>query len=277
MKKAMLIGKIILGNFIMACAVNAFVIPFGFISGGTTGLSLVIYHYTRLPFSVITMMITFLCFILGLIFLGKKFAATTLLSTLIYPVFIQLTQFLNEASFVNEPILAAIFAGVMMGFSLGLVIESGASTGGLEIPSLILHDRFGFNISLCLYVTDTILLFMQLPFSNLNGIFMGVVFIALTSFTMNQTLTFGKSSVQLMIFTEKYEEIRQVFIRDLDKGCTLFMVETGYLQRKEKAVCSIAHRKDIFEIRKAVEQADPKAFMVVSSVKEVRGIGFEKW
>lgn len=278
MRKFEFIFKIILGNLLLAFAVNMFIIPFSFISGGSTGLSLIIQHYTGLSFSLITTCINIIMFILGLIVLGKSFALTTLLSTIIYPFFLELTTPVSSMfTLTHDPLVACVIGGALMGVALGLVIQSGASTGGLDIPPLIIQKKFNVNVAISMYVMDTMILIVQMFFSSMEGILCGLILVFATSFVMNRILTLGKTQCQVMIITAKYEEMREAFLHDLDKGLTLFMIETGYRKENQKALCSIVSQNDLHTIQLLINSIDTNAFMIVSKVHEVRGLGFKSW
>lgn len=275
MKSYQILLRIVLGNLIMAVAVNMLIVPSHFISGGSTGVALIIQHFTSLPFSWIVSAINGIMFCVGFLFLGKKFAATTLLSTIIYPFFIDITAFLSSVELVRDPLIASIMASVMMGAGLGMVIESGASTGGMDIPPIILERKLGWNVALLMNIQDLLILFYQLTYSSLEQIICGITFVFITSLSMNQVLTLGKSSLQLMIMSNRSQEIRDLFIHTLDKGLTLFEIEGGYSQKENLAVCALVERKELYLVQKEISAIDPKAFIIVSKVQEVRGQGFK--
>jgi len=275
MKSYQILLRIVLGNLIMAVAVNMLIVPSHFISGGSTGVALIIQHFTSLPFSWIVSAINGIMFCVGFLFLGKKFAATTLLSTIIYPFFIDITAFLSSVELVRDPLIASIMAGVMMGAGLGMVIESGASTGGMDIPPIILERKLGWNVALLMNIQDLLILSYQLTYSSLEQIICGITFVFITSLSMNQVLTLGKSSLQLMIMSNRSQEIRDLFIHTLDKGLTLFEIEGGYSQKENLAVCALVERKELYLVQKEISAIDPKAFIIVSNVQEGRGQGFK--
>ncbi len=278
MQKLNLLLKIVLGNLLLALSVNLFIIPFSFISGGSTGFALIIQHITSLPFTIIVTSINVVMFVIGFLTLGKTFAITTLISTIIYPMFIQLTSSFSEIFVLtNDPLVACIVGGALNGLALGLVIQSGASTGGLDIPPLIIQKYFHINIAVTMYILDTIILLVQMFFSDIGGILCGLILVVTTSFVMNQVLTFGKSQFQIMIITSHYEEMRKSILKDLNKGLTMFMIETGYLRHEEKALSLIASQKDLHTIQMKVNELDDQAFMIISKVQEVRGLGFKPW
>lgn len=275
MKTIQFFARILLGNFLLAVAVNMLVVPSGFIAGGSTGLALIIMHWARLPYSTIVTGINLCMFAIGFFFLGKKFALTTLVSTIVYPLFLSMTAFLADIELVSDPLIAAIMAGGLMGCGLGLVIQSGASTGGLDIPPIILERKFGWSVSVTMNIMDLFILVYQITYSTPEQIICGLTLVFVTYFVMNQIMTFGKAALQLMIMSARHETIRQLFVDTLDKGATLFWIEGGYTKKEAKAICAIVARKELYEVQKAIYEVDPEAFVVVSKVSEVRGRGFK--
>lgn len=275
--KLMLLIKITAGNFLMAAAVNAFILPFEFISGGSTGLALLMSHYLPMGFSAAVTCITVLCFVLGFLFMGKAFALTTLLSSIVYPLFTDLLKPLQSLSLVTDPMLAAILAGLVMGTGLGMVLQSGASTGGLDIPPLIIQKYFHIPVTYTLFAMEVVLLLAQIPYSSMEQVAAGITISAVTMFWMNRILVSGKAAVQVMVISTRYEQIRNILLEELDKGATLFEAQTGYRKIPGKAICSVFPARELTEVRRAVQKIDPSAFMIVSSVQEVRGLGFEGW
>ena len=134
----------ILGNAVLALGTAAFVVPNGLISGGVTGIGLILEHFFGLPVDVGVFVGDAVLFLLGAAVMGKAFAATIILSTIVYPTFFSLfgkIPFLT--SLTDDKLMAAIYAGLLMGAGIGLVIKVGGSTGGMDIPPIILHKLFG--------------------------------------------------------------------------------------------------------------------------------------
>ena len=138
------IGQIVLGNTMYALAVVMFIVPNGLITGGTTGLALFASHTVGIPISLFVSIFNITMFILGAWILGKQFAVTTVISTIIYPVMLGLLEGSGFGGFVlEEKMVAVIYAGILIGGGIGIVMRAGASTGGMDIPSLILKKKFG--------------------------------------------------------------------------------------------------------------------------------------
>ena len=278
MKKYENLLKILIGNMILAFSVNMFILPFEFIAYGTTGLALLANHYFQLPFNAVVTSINVIMFVIGLLFLGKRFALTTLLSTMIYPVFLELTANVSEIFVLtSDPLVAAIVSGLLSGLALGLVIQSGASTGGMDIPPLILEKKYKIPVGLSMGIMDASIMLAQTVFAPTSGILCGLVFIVIVTIVMNRILVTGTSQFQVMVMSEKTEEMRDVFIRDLNRGVTMFKVETGYYHNDQKTLMSIVSQKDLSIVQETVNRIDDKAFMVISKVQEVHGKGFKPW
>ncbi len=270
--------RILAGNLILAVAVNAFIRSFNMIAGGSTGLALILSHYfPALDFSLATTIVSWSCFFLGLIVLGVKFALTTLISTIGYPVFVQLTGFLTTSQITADPLVAAVAGGCLMGAGLGLIIQSGASSGGLDIPPIIHHRKLGWNLTVIMWALDVVFLAIQASFSPLTALLHGLILIACTYLAMNHILTIGSSAVQVLIITEEVEQVRQLLEKQLDKGSTLLHGRTGHRGKETDLILSVLKRRDLNSLREQVSAIDPAAFMIVSNVQEVRGLGFTGW
>ena len=154
---------VLVGNLVLSFAVAAFTVPNGIIMGGATGIGLTISHYFPVNLSLIILAINAVLFVLGAVFLGKKFALTTIISSFIYPIFLSMVQSIPGIDKVteNNAMLAALYGGVLLGIGIGLVVRVGASTGGTDILALVLHKWFHVPVAVFLYVvfrfgTDTV-------------------------------------------------------------------------------------------------------------------------
>ena len=128
---------VVLGNIIYALTIKLFLLPADLISCGTTGIGLVVEHFLHIPLSGFIFVFNMVMLTVGWLILGRKFAMTTLLSSLLYPIFLEiLNQTIGDFHVTDNLMLNAIFAGIGLGGSLGIVIRAGASTGGMDIPPI---------------------------------------------------------------------------------------------------------------------------------------------
>lgn len=269
------IGLILLGNTLYALAVTAFILPNKLITGGTTGLALLFYHRLDIPITVFVSVFNIAMFVLGALFLGRAFTLTTLISTFYYPFILGILQKVSSLqNLTSDHLLSAIYAGIMIGFSIGLVIKAGASTGGMDIPPLVLNKKFGVPVSLSMYVFDFIILLSQMLFANKEQVLYGILLVMIYTVVLDKVLMFGQSRTQVKIISEKYEEINRMIIQHLDRGSTLIHAETGYCHDKNLVVLTVISNRELPKLNQLTLAIDPKAFMIINQVNEVKGRGF---
>lgn len=266
---------ILLGNTIYALAVVMFILPNGLITGGTTGLGLFMKDQFGIPLTTFVYSFNIIMFILGAIVLGRKFALTTLLSTFYYPLILMILQKIPALSHVTtNPIIAVVYAGIMIGVGIGIVIKAGASTGGVDIPPLVLHKKFGIPVSISLYVLDFSILILQFLYADSERVLIGILLVLLYTIILDKVLLIGKSQIQVKIVSKKYEEINEKIITQLDRGSTLVHAETGFYKDSVKMVLTVISNRELMKLNQMVNEIDPSAFMIINQVNEVKGRGF---
>ena len=268
--------SVLLGNAMLAFAICAFVVPYGIMLGGSSGIALTVqYFLPNLPLSVITAIVNILLFFLGWIFLGKKFALTTLLSTVIYPLELAVFELLPVADLFKEDILVCgVICGILIGLGIGLVVRAGGSTGGMDIPPCIVNKYFGVPVGTALLFFDSAIVLMQVAFRGIDNVLMSILVIALTSVTINRTLMSGERKVQILIISPEYEQIRQMILDKMDCGVTMLDIETGYEGNTQKAILSVVYSRMYPQIRDAALKLDSQAFVIASEVTNVNGRGY---
>lgn len=266
---------ILLGNTIYALAVTMFILPNGLITGGTTGLALIINHFTGLSIAMFIAAFNIIMFVLGYALLGRVFALSTLISTLYYPfalgVFLAIAPLQHMTS---DRLLSAIYAGIMIGLGIGIVIKAGASTGGMDIPPLILNKKHGLPVAGLLYGFDFVILLGQMLFANKEQVLYGILMVLIYTVVLDKILLLGQSKTQVQIISEKYQEINQRINERIDRGSTLIYAETGHMHHKSMVVLTIVANRELPRLNELVLSIDPKAFMIINRVNEVKGRGF---
>lgn len=274
-KKGIPVLMILLGNTMYCLGVVLFVLPAGLITGGTTGLGLFFSHCTGLSLEVFIPVFNILMFLAGAFILGRKFALTTILSTFYYPVIFQIVQSRAQGIVLtSDPMLSTVCAGLLIGAGIGLVIHAGASTGGMDIPPLILNRLTGLPVSVGLYAFDFLILILQVFFSNTEQVLYGIVLVLIYTVTLDRLLLMGKGRIQVTIISPHYEEINRAIQQELDRGATLFEVEGGHTRAESYAVLTVLSKRELVELKNMVASIDPDAFLIVGQVNEVRGRGF---
>ena len=266
-------ASILLGNAVLAFAIAAFTVPHGLIMGGVTGISLFLGRF--LDVAAIVLILNLLALVLGLVVLGRTFLLATVGSSLLYPLLLDLTQKIpGIGALTDDPLLASLLAGGLIGIAVGLVMRVGASTGGTDVLNLVLHKWFHLPVSVFVYLTDFTILGGQALFSQPEQILYGVVLLVVETFTLNRVMLLGQPQVQVFAISERYEELRKKLLVELQAGVTMVMIETGCAgQRQEGVLCVIPPRK-LFAAKELIHAVDPEAFITVTRIQEVRGQGF---
>lgn len=268
---------IAVGNALLAFLVAAFIIPHDIIMGGTTGIGIVLGKIFKFDTAVFILILNIILLFLGLFTLGKKFFLATVASSLLYPAFLELFQRIPGIdTLTDDPLLAAIFAGVLMGISLGLVMRVGSSTGGMDIVCLVLNKYLHRPVSFFVYLTDFIVIGGQAIFAKPQDTLLGLLVLALETLALDKVMILGKAQIQIFVISSKYEEIRMLLLTKLEAGVTMTLIETGCLGETQKGVMCVIPRRKLFAATELINSVDPNAFTTVTKINEVRGRGFTK-
>ena len=278
MKKDSLIKSICLiiaGNFIFALAVTLFVIPSGLITGGSTGIALTVNNYTGLSVTTFVYIFNISMLLLGLVCLGKKFALTTIVSTFMYPTALAVWEFLLDGYVLTDDLLlCAIFAGLGIGVALGLVIRTGSSTGGTDIPTIILSKKLHISVSVILYAFDVLILVSQATFRPADSILYGILHVIVYTIVLDKMLLLGTSRTEIKVISNKTAEISEAIRVQMDRGVTLLDGEGGYDHEKKQIVLSVITNRELPKAERIIHEIDPESFIIVNRISEVHGRGF---
>lgn len=274
-KHLQLCAGILAGNLCIALGVGGFIVPNSIIMGGSTGISLVLDHIFGVDLATSVFILNMLLFILGAWTLGRKFALSTIASSILYPALLALFQRIpGIQSLTGNDLLAAIFAGLLMGVGIGLIVRQGASTGGTDILAMVLNKYTHLSVALLLYIVDFIVLGMQAFFSRPEQILYGILSLLITTGVMNQVVLLGQAQLQLIVISEEYERLRDKLLRELDVGVSMLYMETGLAKEQQKAILCVIPQRKLYAANALIQQVDPGAFTMISRVKEVKGRGF---
>lgn len=266
---------VIAGNFLYALTVKFFLIPGGLVTGGATGIALTVEHFLNIPLSQFVLFFNILMLIAGWLVLGKAFAVTTLASSFLYPIFLEIcNRIFGDFVLTQDLLLNTIFCGLGIGGSLGIVIRSGASTGGMDIPPLILKKTLRIPVSVSMYIFDSFILLAQLLYRPSDYVLYGIILMIIYTTVLDKVLMLGSSKIELKIISDKSEEICNAILKDVDRGVTLLQGEGGYLRKNIPVLLSIVSNRELVKVERLVRKIDSECFMVVSRVSEVRGRGF---
>ena len=266
---------VLLGNVVYALSVKLFLLPANLISCGTTGIALVVNHVTGIPISGFIFVFNMVMLAVGWWILGRMFAMTTVLSSLFYPIALELlNHLLGDVHITEDILLNTLFAGLGLGGSLGIVIRAGASTGGMDIPPLVLKKLFHIPVSVSLWAFDFCIMLSQMMFHKAEDLLYGILLLFVISFALNKMLLLGTSRTEVKIVSQHASQIRDAILSKIDRGVTMLHGEGGYLRRDTEMILSVVSNHELPKIEQLARGIDPHCFMIVTRVTEVWGRGF---
>ncbi|NBK97110.1 MAG: YitT family protein [Erysipelotrichia bacterium] len=267
---------VILGNIILAAGVSFFIVPNQILSGGVAGIAVAISPVVHLSTTLLINAMTFILFIFGTFMLGKNFAFKTLLSTILYPTFVSLfAQMADQIQITNDSILASIYGGIFIGCGVGLVFRTGASTGGMDIPPLILNKYTHIPLGTLILITDGLTVLLGLSIYGVEPALIGLISVWTSSYMVNKMMVLGLSEAKsLMIISEHYEEILAQIASKVDRGATIIHAEGGYTRDKRPILMVVILKKQFPIVNRIITSIDPGAFVIINDVNEVQGEGF---
>ncbi len=174
------------------------------------------------------------------------------------------------------PLLCTIYGVRCIGLAIGIVIRAGASTGGMDIPPLILNKYFKLPVSTMIYLFDMIILLLQAVRSSGEEVLYGLLLVIIYTLVLDKCLLYGQNKIQIKIISEKNEEIRQAILQDIDRGVTLMKGIKGYSGEPTDMVLTVISNRELAKVERLVHDIDDNAFVIVNQVSEVSGRGFTK-
>ena len=274
-KKWMNLLLVLVGNVIYALSVKLFLLPANLMSCGTTGIGLVLNAAFGIPLTAFIFVFNVSMLILGWWVLGRNFAMTTVISSVFYPVALELlNRILGDVTVTENIILNVLYAGMGLGISLGIVLRGGASTGGMDIPPLILKKKLHIPVSVSLWAFDFCILLSQMMFHPLEDLLYGILLIIVISIALNKVMLLGTSRTEVKIVSRESEKIREAILSRVDRGVTMLHGQSGYKHEELDVILSVVSNHELPKIEALARDIDPSCFVVISRVTEVWGRGF---
>ncbi len=268
------------GSFIFCMAWTSFLIPNGLASGGMTGLCTIIQYGTGIPIGITYPLINVLLLVLGFFSLGKGFGIKTIFVLVLTSVLFEVLPMFPVLEVTDFPdkLLVAIVGAAMESVGIGLIMLRGGSTGGTDIIAMIINKYWPVSVGKVYLFTDIfiITLLLIVPDKGIVDMIYAYVVMLGFSFGIDFVLLGNKSSVQILVFSSKYEEIANHIINNVGRGVTALQSMGWYSQKDSKVLLVITRKTEMNEIIHEIKNIDDRAFVSVASVHSVYGEGFEE-
>ena len=282
---------VIFGTLVLAFGCAIFVVPFNLVTGGVTGLSIIIDHIIGgvIPIDFVIAGITWGLFFLGLIFLGWDFAIKTLASTVVYPVAISVFLHLVSPDVLGGVfyiqgsahadialIISSLFGGLCVGTGCAITFLGGGSTGGVDIIAFILCKFFKrWKSSTVIFLLDAITVILGLfIIRDLILTLLGVISAWIAATVIDKIFIGGNRAFTAQIVSEKYEELNLAIREEVRRTTTMFVASGGY-SRESKTVLSVTFTmRQYAALMNVIKRIDPAAFVSITRAHESNGEGF---
>ena len=264
---------VVAGTFILAIAVETFIIPYRILSGGVAGIAVALQPLLHVSATLIANSVLIILLISGGFILGKEFLKNTVLSCIAYPIF---TSILNgRVNVVVDPILASFYGGLIAGAGVGIVLKTGASTGGMDIPPLIINKLTGIKLSTLVLITDFLTVLLGLFVYDLSAVLLGLVSVFMSSVAISKVLTInGTVSKAVQIISVKYEDILKEIDVQLERGATLLQGYGSYTGEEKRIILCVVSERQYGTLIEIVKEIDPSAFIITTDATDMHGEGF---
>ncbi len=262
------------GCLLFSIALKAIIIPHGFITGGISGLGLLIYYTTQTlsPGSWYLLINTPLFFI-GWIAISRRFFLYSLYGMMLLSWLMDFISFQIE---ITDPFLAILAGGTLIGTGAGIALRSLGSFGGMDIICIILNNRYGVRMGSFLFSFNALLFLCGLTILKLDMVLYSIALSFVATQVLDYVLTLFNQRKMILIISEKHEAIAGVIQNRIGRGATFLNGSGAYTGKEKKIIMTVIHNYQIKRLEEAVMTLDPEAFMITENTFNVLGKGFSK-
>lgn len=270
---------ITLGVALYAFAWAAMLIPNGIASGGVTGASTIINFASGIPVYLSYIVINLILLLLGFLILGNAFGLKTIYAILSSTLFLDLfEQWETVHLFFSDKLLLVVVAALIEAIGIGLVLARGGSTGGTDIIALIINKFWPITIGTMYFMMDLFIIasVLLVPGKTVEDMVYGYVAMVVFSVMVDWVLLGRKSTCQLLVFSDRYREIADTILHDMNRGVTVLSAVGWYTGTDRKVLLVLIRKRELRDLTLLIKSIDPKAFVSVSAASSVYGEGFDE-
>lgn len=265
---------ILLGGIICGISFNIFLIPHRLLSGGVSGVALILNYLLGVNPGVVIFIMNIPVFLLGYKYVDKEFIILSLIGMTAFSVSIDVFSFLRDVIYIEDILLSCLYGGVLNGIGMGIVFRNRASQGGIDIVAVIAKKYFSMNIGSTSMIINFVIVAVGSVFYGLKPAMYTLVSMYVASTVLDKVQQgFGRSK-SVMIITDKEQKVADEILRQLGRGVTYLEGEGAYTGNKKKVVYCIVTLNQLAKVKQIVREIDETAFMSVSDTAEVLGQGF---
>ncbi|WP_067618509.1 YitT family protein [Alicyclobacillus acidiphilus] len=263
---------IVVGAFIYSIGLNAFLVANHLAEGGFVGISLLLLYKLHLPIGLTFFVLNIPLLLVAWRLFGHAFVGKTALGVASVSGFSELTQDVRIQT--HDPLLAALYAGVVTGIGLGLIFRTGGTTGGSDIIARILRHYRGMAMGQILFGIDLVVIALVTIIIGRETAMYSLVALFVSSRVVDFVIEGASRARAITIVSDKNEEIANQIHQQLERGTTLLQARGGYTGTSREVIYCVVAREEVVRVQRIIQQIDPVAFVTIHTVHEVLGEGF---
>lgn len=262
-----------LGCLILAISFNLFLSPNDLVTGGVSGVSIILNHLFSINTSTFILIANVLLLILSYFLLGKEKTKASILGSLLFPIFVELTSDINLFFKIDNSqlLLSALFAGVVYGFGAGINFRAGYTTGGTDILNQIISKYFKISMGKSMLICDGTIVALSGIIFGINHMLYSIIVLYLVSYMSDKVILGISDSKAFYIITDEDVKIKEYIIKYLNHGVTVFQAKGGYKKERQHVLMCVLPTKEYYRLKEGIHEIDPDAFFVVTDAYEVFG------
>ena len=272
-KKIYRYANFFLGCLLVAIAYNLFLASNNLVPGGVSGLAVVLNYLFNVNNALFVFIVGIFLLLLSYILLGKEKTKYSILGTIIFPIFMELTVNINKLipMDTSQLLLSSIFGGVIYGFGIGLIFKAGFTTGGTDIVNQILSKYLKLSIGNSMLITDGLIVaFSAIVFGPIHLMY-SILVLYIISIMSDRVILGISDSKAFFIITEKDDEIKDYVLNVLGHGATIFKAKGGLNKENQNVLMCVLPTKEYYKLRAGINEIDKDAFFVATDAYEVFG------
>lgn len=263
---------LIISLMLSALVFNLFLLPLKIVSGGSGGIATITNYLYDINPSIMIALISAACVIFSFMYLGVEKTQATILASILYPVFIQLTSPIAEMVTMSaDKLLLIIFAGVLGGISSGLIYRVGYNAGGLAAISQILFEKLKISVAKSsLVINSSIVIVGAIFFGTTNALY-AVIYLYICNIVTDKVLLGISNNKAFYIITSEEDKVKDYILKNLEHDVTIFDVKGGYKDQNRKVILTVVPSRDYYKVTEGIKEIDNKVFFVVTDSYQVEG------
>lgn len=264
--------QIMIGCILAGAAYPLFLTPGNIAPGGLTGIAMVINYLFHWPVGTVTLILNVPLFIFGWKFMGKRFVLRTLIATVLFSLLIDL---LPLKPLTEDPLLSAVFGGVLLGIGLGLILRGEATTGGTDMLARMIHRSVpAISTGMFLMALDCAVVVVAAVAIGVTKALYAIICIYISSKVIDAVMIGFSGNKACFIISNKNETILNRILTELERGVTLLSAKGGYTGEERPTLLCVVSRMEVTAVKNVVREEDENAFMIVVDAHEAIGDGF---